>query len=123
MKRLPDSELELMMIIWHRDNEVSRKDIEEQLDNEKKWTATTVLSFLTRLVEKGFIKVEKRGKTNYYTSLVKEQDYMKKESKSILEKMYNNSIKSFITALYDGNNLSDKDMKELQAFIDEKKNS
>jgi len=60
---------------------------------------------------------------NYYRALIKEQDYMNKESKSILEKMYNNSIKNFITALYDGNNLSDKDMIELQEFINEKRDS
>ena len=123
MKRLPDSELELMMIIWNHDHAVSRKDIEKHIGAEKKWTATTILSFLTRLVEKGFVEVEKRGKINYYRALIKEQDYMNKESKSILEKMYNNSIKNFITALYDGNNLSDKDITELQTFINEKRNN
>ena len=121
MKKLPDSELELMMIIWHAKNPITRMEIEEELADDRKLSATAILSFLTRLEERGFLQIEKRGKLNVYTPIIKESDYMKKESKSILQKMYHNSIKSFVTALYDGDNLSEDDIKELQNFIDEKR--
>jgi len=121
MKKLPDSELELMMIIWHAKKPITRMEIEEELPDDRKLSATAILSFLTRLEERGFLQIEKRGKLNVYTPIIKESDYMKKESKSILQKMYHNSIKSFVTALYDGDNLSEDDIKELQNFIDEKR--
>ena len=121
MKKLPDSELELMMIIWHAKKPITRMEIEEELPDDRKLSATAILSFLTRLEERGFLEIEKRGKLNVYTPIIKESDYMKKESKSILQKMYHNSIKSFVTALYDGENLSEEDIKELQSFIDEKR--
>ena len=121
MKRLPDSELELMMIIWRAERSVTRTDIEKELNEKRKLSPTAILSFLSRLEERGFLKIEKQGKSNLYTSIIKEQDYIRKESKSILQKMYRNSIKSFMTALYDGDNLSDEDIKELQNFIDEKR--
>ena len=122
MKRLPDSELELMMIIWRAEKPVTRTEIEEKLNEERKLSATAILSFLSRLQEKGFLKIDKQGKSNIYTPIIKERDYTKKESKSILQKMYHNSVKSFMSALYDGDNLSEDDMKELQSFIDEKRN-
>jgi len=121
MKRLPDSELELMMIIWRAERSVTRTDIEKELNEKRKLSPTAILSFLSRLEERGFLKIEKQGKSNLYTPIIKEQDYIRKESKSILQKMYRNSIKSFMTALYDGDNLSDEDIKELQNFIDEKR--
>ena len=121
MKRLPDSELELMMIIWRAEEPVTRAEIEKELNEKRKLSPTAILSFLSRLEERGFLKIEKQGKSNLYTSIIKEQDYIRKESKSILQKMYRNSIKSFMTALYDGDNLSDEDIKELQNFIDEKR--
>lgn len=121
MKRLPDSELELMMIIWHAGRPVTRPEIEDELHEERKLSATAILSFLSRLEEKGFLKIEKQGKSNVYTPIIQEQDYTKKESKSILQKLYHNSIKNFMTALYDGDNLSNEDIEELQKFIDEKK--
>jgi len=121
MKRLPDSELELMMIIWRAEKPVTRTEIEEKLNEERKLSATAILSFLSRLQEKGFLKIDKQGKSNIYTPIIKERDYTKKESKSILQKMYHNSVKSFMSALYDGDNLSEEDIKELQNFIDEKR--
>lgn len=122
MKRLPDSELEIMMGIWKLNRPVTRAEIEEAIAKEKPLSATTILSFLSRLEEKGFLAVEKNGKTNLYTALIKEEEYLKSESKSILSKLYRNSVRNFVTALYDGNSLSQQDIEELQAFIDEKKN-
>lgn len=118
MKRLPESELEIMMIIWRYDRAVNRMEIEEHL--QKEVAAPTILSFLNRLEKKGFVKVEKEGKVNWYTPLVKEEEYLQKESRNILQRMYQNSIKNFVTALYDGDGLSDRELQELKDFIEEK---
>lgn len=122
MKRLPDSELEIMMVIWKLKRPAVRADIEAGLAKEKPLSATTILSFLSRLEERGFLSIEKNGKTNLYTALITEEEYLKSESKSILSKLYRNSIRNFVTALYDGDSLSQQDMEELQEFIDEKRN-
>ena len=57
---------------------------------------------------------------NWYTPLVREEEYLQKESKNILQKMYRNSLKNFVNALYDGNGLTAQDMDELRAFLEEK---
>lgn len=118
MKRLPESELEIMMIIWKYNRPVNRMEIEEHL--KKDVAAPTILSFLNRLEAKGFVSVEKIGKINWYTSLVKEAEYLQKESRNILRRMYQNSLKNFVTALYDGEGLSSQDLEDLKAFIEEK---
>ena len=118
MKRLPESELEIMMIIWKHDRPVNRMEIEEHL--EKNVAAPTILSFLNRLEAKGFVRVEKNGKINWYTPLVKEEEYLRKESRNILQKMYRNSLTNFVTALYDGDGLTQKELEELRYFLDSK---
>ena len=118
MKRLPESELEIMMIIWKYDRPVNRMEIEEHL--EKDVAAPTILSFLNRLEARGFVSVEKVGKINWYTPLVKEEEYLQKESRNILQKMYQNSLKNFVTALYDGGGLSTQDIEDLRKFMEEK---
>ena len=119
MKRLSESELEIMVIIWKYDRPVSRMEIEEHL--EKDIAAPTVLSFLNRLEAKGFVSVKKIKKVNWYTPLVEESAYLQKESRNILRKMYDNSLKNFVTALYDGDGLTAADLAELQVFLDEKR--
>ena len=120
MKRLPDSELELMMIIWELNKPVTRFEIEAEMDEERKLSPTTILSFLSRLQEKGFLTVEKVGKNNLYSPLIARERYMQKESKNILKRLYQNSAKNFLAALYDGDNLSQEDLKELEEYIREK---
>ena len=121
MKKLPESELELMMIIWQAGRAMTRPEIEAGLGEGRKLGATTILSFLSRLQEKGFLKVERRGKSNVYEPLIKEQEYLKQESGEIFKRLYRGSIRSFVASLYEGDNLSDKDLAELQAVLDEKK--
>lgn len=121
MKRLPDSELELMMIVWDLDKPVTRFEIEDKMHEERKLSPTTILSFLSRLQEKGFLTVEKAGKNNVYIALVDKSDYIQNESKSILKRLYQNSAKHFLAALYDGDSLSECELEELEEFIKEKR--
>lgn len=118
-KKLPDSELEIMLIIWEAKEPVSSAYLMEKLQGEKDWANTTVLNFLARLVERGFLGVEKQGRINIYRPLIAEKDYIEIESRSFLERMHKSSLKSFVAALYDGRTLSSEDAEELKRFIDD----
>lgn len=121
MKKLPDSELEIMLIIWEYGRPVNRFEIESKLDVGRKLSPTTILSFLSRLQQKGFLDVTKEGKNNIYTAIIDRESYMQAESKNILKKLYKNSVKNFLAALYDGHNMSEEDIKELEDYIEEKR--
>lgn len=121
MKKLPDSELEIMLIIWEYERPVTRFEIESKLDEDRKLSPTTILSFLSRLQEKGFLEVSKDGKNNVYSAIIDRESYTQAESKNVLKKLYKNSVKNFLTALYDGNNLTEKDLQELEAYIEERR--
>lgn len=123
MKRLPDSELEIMMIIWDWDKPVTRLEIEERMKKDRKLSPTTVLSFLSRLQEKGFLEVKKSGKNNVYIALIDKDSYMQAESRSILKRIYQNSARNFLAALYDGNSLTEEDLQELEDYISAKRGS
>ena len=121
MKRLPDSELEIMMIIWELDKPVTRAEIEEKMAPGRKLSPTTILSFLSRLQEKGFLAMEKSGKNNVYIAMVDKEIYLQKESWNVLKRLYQGSVKNFLAALYDGDNLTNAELKELEEFISEKR--
>ena len=121
MKRLPDSELEIMMIIWDYNKPVTRFEIEERMEKGKKLSPTTILSFLSRMQEKGFVEVRKSGKNNVYLALVEREDYRKVESRNVLKRLYQNSARNFLAALYDGESLSGEDLRELEEYISEKR--
>ncbi len=118
IKRLPDSELEIMMIIWEAKEPVTSAFVSEKLKYKKVWKITSVLTFLARLVDKGFLSSTREGKVNIYSPLIGEQEYLESESKSILEKLYGNSLTNFVNALYKSKAISEDDIIELRQFID-----
>ena len=109
------------MIIWDLNKPVTRSEIEEHMEKDKNLSPTTILSFLSRLQEKGFLKISKSKKNNIYTALIDKESYMQAESRNILKNLYQNSVKNFLAALYDGNSLSKEELKELEDYISEKR--
>jgi BlaI family penicillinase repressor len=118
IKRLPDSELEIMMIIWESNEPVTSAYVSKKLKNKKKWKITSVLTFLSRLVEKGFVASTREGKINIYSAIIGEQEYLESEGRSFMEKLYGNSLTTFVSSLYKCNAINDADLAELRNFID-----
>lgn len=120
LKRLPDSELEVMLALWDCGGEASRSQIEEKLADFH-WAVNTINTFLTRLCAKKFISVRREGKTNYYSPLVSKEEYLAFESRGVLKKLYGGSVSNFVAAFSDGNGIDEKEIEELQSLIDELK--
>jgi len=93
----------------------------DQLGNERAWKAPTVISLMLRLVERGFLRTEKNGKERIYFPLVAKDDYLKFETGNFMKQYHENSFLSFINALYDGKQLSDRDIEELMKWAKERR--
>ncbi len=119
MKKIPDSELEIMMIIWDAGKSVTSDYIMERI--QKDWTKTTLLNLLTRLCERGALSRGKEGRHNIYSPLIKKDEYLQSESKCFLSKMYHNSLTGLVASLYDGKSITKDDLDELKKFIEEAK--
>lgn len=117
--RLPDLELDIMLVLWHHTPPMSRLEIETVINEKKALAPTTILSLLSRLEKKQFVSVTKEGKTNYYTPLISQEEYQNCESKNVLERVFGNSLKSFVTSLYRGKELTQQDVAELYDYIQE----
>lgn len=118
-QRLPESELDIMLVLWNGTPPMTRPEIEKVINTKKKLASTTILSLLTRLESKNFVKVTKQGKMNLYTPLVSLSDYQTHESQSLLEKLYGNSLKKFVTTLYHGKKISSEEIQDLSNFLRE----
>ena len=120
MKKLPDTELELMMIIWNADGPITRMEIERHMDKDRKILCNSVLSFLSRLEKKGFVKREKRGKINYYSAIIAKEPYLKETGRNFLKKMFQGSLANFAAALYDNEEMNQDEINELLDFLEQK---
>ena len=115
---LPDGELEIMQIIWNSEPPVSRSIIEEALKKEKAPAPSTILTFLSRLCDRGFLCSERQGRMNLYTPLISQKEYMAEESRRILNRLYGGSLSAFAMSL-SGSGITEEDRKALQAMLEE----
>lgn len=119
IKRLPDSELEIMKILWEAGSPMTSAEISDHLKNEKDWKITSILTFLSRLSSKGFVSVERCGRMNIYSAKIEESDYLQQESKSIIKKLYGNSLTAFVSSLFDSRAIGEEDLDELRRYLNE----
>ena len=121
MKKLPHSEFDIMKVVWANEPPVTTNIIMEQLGNKKGWKAQTVISLMLRLVERGFIKTEKRGKERVYYPLIGKADYLKFETSNFMKQYHDNSVLDLVNTLYADKALSEKDIDELLQWAKERR--
>lgn len=118
IERLPDTELEVMKVIWNNETPISTSQVKEHLDILRPWNISALQTLLNRLIGRGFLSTTKEGKHRYYESMIDEDTYIAMENKSFLERLNNNSIKKLVASLYNSDSITDKDLDELRAFIE-----
>jgi len=121
MQRLPESELDIMLALWDADKQpVPRTYFDEKLAH-KGWTVNALNSFLTRLEDKGFLHSIREGKSKLYSAAVNRDDYLSREGKNILQKLYRGSLKNFLLSVTEREGLEQEEIDELQAYLNELK--
>ncbi|MBQ2670448.1 MAG: BlaI/MecI/CopY family transcriptional regulator [Clostridia bacterium] len=119
IKKIPETELEIMQVIWSNETPITTTEIKKQLEEKRPWSQGALQSLLTRLVDREFLKASMQGKSKAFEPLVNEKDYIAVESRSFISKLRGRStITDLVTTLYDTNEISEKDIEELDAFIE-----
>ena len=124
--KLPDSELKVMQIIWDMYKQNGKVDAGSMMETYPQIIGhlklTTVLTLISRLNEKGFIRTEKQGRINYYMPLVAEDDYKNKAAAEFVDSVYKSSPISLMSALFDIGALKKEDIDEFRRQISDKSN-
>lgn len=118
--RLPESELEIMQAIWSLNEEgekfVSAGLIMKRFPELTRLKLTTVLTLITRLQAKGFLKTKKYGRTNCYTPVVPSPEYRRFVSGDFIKKVYHDRKIDLIIDLID-EGLSDEEKSMIQSRL------
>ncbi len=115
--QISDSELELMKIVWANGGTALYAHIMEELSKAgRTWQKNTVITLLSRLVEKGLLKINKIGRRNEYAAIVSEADYQASQTQTLLNKLYEGNAKGLVSTLIQREMISAEDYEELRQF-------
>jgi len=115
--RLSDVEMELMQTIWGLAAPVTVAQLLAIFENSKGWKNSTISTMLERIISKGFLCKEMKGKANYYSAVATLEDYQKQEGRNIISSLYGGSVKNFMAALAEDGGMTEADVRELQEWF------
>ncbi|WP_238860595.1 BlaI/MecI/CopY family transcriptional regulator [Clostridium sp. YIM B02569] len=117
--KISDAEMEIMKIIWNKNDQITTAEILDALPKENSWKVTTIMTLISRLTEKGILSVTKVGKLNNYFPKITEEEYKAIQTDNFLEDMHKGSVKSFMATLFNNKKISNKDIAELKEWLKE----
>lgn len=123
MKNLPrisDTEWQVMKIIW-AGSPITANEVVEKIAGVTSWHSKTVKTLLGRLVKKKALGFHKEGRAYVYYPLVGENECIKAESRSFLDRIFSGSLNVMFANFLEEQDLSKEEIEELKRILEEKK--
>lgn len=114
---LSSSEEDLMQHLWKIGGGYLN-DLYEEYPNPKP-AKTTIATLLKRMIDKGYVDYEKRGRSREYYPLVSKSDYFSKRFNKLIKAFFNDSTAQFASFFTSETNLSKSELEELKEIIEQ----
>jgi len=110
-----------MDVVWAR-NPITAAEVIASLAPNKAWAPKTVKTFLTRLIDKKVLAVDKQDKAYVYRPAVKREDCVAAESESFLNRVFRGATASLVLHFSERARWTPEEIHELEQLLKEKKN-
>ena len=101
-------------IIWQREP-ISSTELVKLAAKELEWKKSTTYTVLRRLCERGIFQ----NQDGTVTSKISREDFYAVQSEQFVEETFSGSLPAFLAAFTTRKKLSDREIAELQALIDQ----
>ena len=117
--KLTEREVQIMKCIWDADHQLALSEILQAVNDrfENDWKPTTASTFLNRLVQKGFLRLNRKVRYYSYEVLISQEEYLRNEAASFHRFWGKNAVKTFLSALFDGEVLGENEVNELKELF------
>jgi len=116
--KISEAESKVLEVFWHADRALSAEDVVAAMHNDREWSAGTIRTFLTRLVKKKALGAEPDGRRYLYRALIPREDYVHKQSRDLIDRLFGGRIAPFITQFSERQRLSREEIEELKQLIE-----
>jgi BlaI family penicillinase repressor len=117
---ISDAEWEVMHVLWISSAPMMAGEIVEQLAATKTWSPKTVKTLLNRLINKGALSFETRGKSYLYRPALRREQCVRAATQSFLSRVFAGSVGPMLIHFVTHTDLSPAEMEELQRLLRDK---
>jgi predicted transcriptional regulator len=116
---ITEAELSVMEVLWDRaDGETVREIVLAMYGRHEHSLHGGVKSFLDRLIEKGYVRVDKTGFAHRFFATVTRQHYVGWQLKRMAENHFGGALAPMFLSLVDQASLSKKDRAAIEKLIE-----
>jgi BlaI family penicillinase repressor len=120
LPRISDAEWMVMHVVWQRARASTNEVVEALRPPATAWKPKTVMTLLKRLVDKGALGYERKGRTYEFFPLVDEAECKRAETRSFLQRVYGGSLRPMLASFVEEKALSKREIEELRAILERK---
>lgn len=114
---LGESEMEILHHVWAL-GEATVAQVRERILKDRKVAYTTVMTIMKNLNDKGFLKYYKDGNTYVYSARIEPEEVQSNLVSGLIDKVFKGSTSALVQTLVKGENINEKELKELRDMID-----
>ncbi len=117
---LTNAEMLVMKCIWDTPHDMVLSEIVAMVNEryDKGWKPQTASTFLARLVQKKFLRMDRDGRIYTYHPLVTDKEFKNKVMNQFISFWEGGSPKEFLSAYYDYHGADKEELDELRELID-----
>ena len=115
---LSGAQLDIMRIVWDLE-EATVRDVWQELAKERSLARNTVLTMITRLHERGWLKRRTRGNAHVYRATRQRQTTLGKIVSNLVATAFQGSTEGLLRTLFSQQRLSPAELERIRKLIDE----
>jgi BlaI family penicillinase repressor len=116
---ISDAELVVMKVVWAC-GPVTANQVVGALENQTPWKPKTVQTLLRRLVHKGALAFDRRGREYLFKPLIDAGEFVHAASQSFLRRVFDGEVAPFLACFLEREKLTPDEIEELRRILDGK---
>jgi len=117
---LTEAEWEIMKILWEKEP-CSAGTVQETLAKSRNWAYSTVKTTMDRMVEKGFLKIERIRNLQLFRCCISQVDAKRGEFRKMLKRAFDGALTPMMQFLIEHEGLSKEQASQLRRLVNKTK--
>jgi len=119
LPQISDADWVDMKVVWQQ-APLTTKQVVEKLEDKTHWKPKTIHTLLSRLVRKGALKFERKGREYLFHPLVSAEQCEHAATRSFLRRFFGGELAPFLARFMEREKLTPREIEELKAILDRK---
>ncbi|MFC1763510.1 BlaI/MecI/CopY family transcriptional regulator [Planctomycetota bacterium] len=115
-KELTEAEWEILKVVW-QEEPCAAGTVQEALEKTRNWAYSTVKMTMGRMVEKGFLRIERIRNLQLFRSCITEAEARRSELHKMLGRAFGGALTPMLKFLIEHEGLSKDEAAELREFV------